>query len=292
MSFVHYIVTRFNLPVSSRPAGESKAACGKEYLSYRFGIFENYCLPSVRRQSCQGFKWIILFDADTPEEFRKRAEGWHLGYPNLIPCYLDVDEYGGLASDDAGVTDVDTDVSMLGITEQFVTDTIRSLEAALPDWVLTTRLDNDDALHRGFVRSVQESFTADPRPVAYDFVNTYKCVLDERVVYRYQLKNGHFITLAERPDQGFRSVLFCNHLEMDRHVETVHIDKSTIQAELIHGGNVVNGYTDLSLGGLLYAFVHFRKGDFGYEGFRYSRFKALWMAGSLAKQRFLRKWGR
>ena len=289
MTFCHYIITRFNLPLSSRKDGD-KDVCGKEYLSYRSDLFERFCMPSVVNQSCQDFRWLILFDINTPEEFKQRAEGWHNIYPNLIPCYLDTSKYGDLKDHGDPVFDVENDGPMLRITERFVTEIIRSMEETMPEWVLTTRLDNDDALHREFVSFIQTRFSFHPERKEYDLVYSYKYVPDEKIVYRYPLKNGHFMTLAEQGDSAFRSVMFCNHLEMDKYVRAEHIYARPLQTELIHGGNVVNGYTDLSISGLWYALLRFRRRDFAYETADYSRLKALWMIGSLVKHRIIRKW--
>ena len=213
---------------------------------------------------------------------------WSKDYPTLIPCFLDVNEYGGVPTSSPATTDVDTDTPMLRITQQFVHDTIRSQEEQLPQWILSTRLDSDDALHRETVKHIQELFIANPRETAFDFIYTYKCIPAEKVVYRYTLINGHFISLAECSERGIRSVLFCNHLAIDRYVATEHILGWTHQTELIHGGNVVNNYTEVSIHGLLYALIHFHKRDFGYMEMPYSRLKAIWMIGSLIKQQCLR----
>ena len=287
MTFGHYILTRFNLPLSSRKSGESTNVCGQEYLSYRFDLFEQFCLPSVRNQVCQNFKWLILFDINTPDEFKKKAADWHNEYPKLIPCYLDVKDYGGMSVTSNYVTDVDTDTPMLQITSRFVADIIRSLEESLPEWILTTRLDSDDALHRDWIKCMQNLFKANPQQLAYDFVYTFKYIPSDGVAYRYALKNGHYITLAETFGSEIRSVLFCNHLEIDKNIEVKHIYGRTLQTELIHSGNVVNDYSNLSIGGLWYALLHFRERDYGYGTVLFSRRKALWMLGSLLKQRIL-----
>lgn len=292
MTFSHYILTRFNLPLSSLQKGQTSAVCKPEYLFYRFSVFEKFCLPSVRNQTCQSFKWLVLFDNNTPESFKQRAAGWHRAFPNLIPCYLDVDVYGGILENPCPVNDVDTDGPMQQITSRFVTDVIRSMERTLPEWVLTTRLDSDDALHRDLVKVVQGFFLKNPKMMAFDNVFTYKYILDESIIYRYKLINGHYLTLAEKTGDSFRSVLFCNHLAMDKYVEVQHIYGRTLQTELIHSGNVVNGYTDLSISGLRYALFHFRGHEFGYDGVRFSRKKAVYMIGSLLKRRLWSKCAR
>lgn len=292
IGFSHYLLTRFNLPLSSRPEGNTVDVLGDAYLSYRFKLFESTCLPSVRNQSNQNFKWLILFDINTPDTYKRKAEEWHNTYSNLIPCYLDTNRYGGLPLNREKGYDIDTDCAMLDITQRFVADVISTLEDFPKEWRLTTRLDSDDALHYDLIDTIQKAFSDNPGNAAYDFVYTYKYVPKERICYRYSLINGHYITLAELTEKTTRSVLFCNHLEMDQYVPVYHFYSRPRQLELIHGENVVNGYTDLTLSGLLYAIFHFRGKDFALDAVRYSRIKALIMIGSLIKQSLLKSWRR
>ena len=73
MTFKHFILTRFNLPIFQPKVGEKKVShLDEEYLNYRFDLFERFCLPSVKGQTCQDFRWFVLFDAATPAVFRNR----------------------------------------------------------------------------------------------------------------------------------------------------------------------------------------------------------------------------
>lgn len=289
IEFRHFILTRFNLPLSSRKEGIGIDVCGEEYLSYRFKLFEEFCLPSVKKQSCQNFKWLLLFDENTPKVFKERAEGWHKNYQNLIPCFLDVEQYGGIGPSVKPVIDVDNDETMLRITREYVSDVLDNLGDISSRWCITTRLDSDDAIHQDLIKKIQQIFLKAPGESVIDFVASYKYISEEHIVYRYWLKNGHFISLVESPDRKPRTVLFCNHLMIDNFVHVQHVYGLPLQLELIHGGNVVNGYTELSVSGLLCAFFHFHKKCFGIKDKPYSRRKALWMVGSLLKHRLIGK---
>lgn len=280
-SFSHFIITRFN--ISSLPKGESPV-CGKEYLDYRFPLFEKFCLPSVKNQTCKNFRWLVLFDINTPEEYKQRAAQWHSDFPNLIPCYLDYNAYGK-PDYEKEAAEIECNGKLREITATFIADTIRLLSPEKTEWYLTTRLDSDDALHRKMVESVQKRFTANPCQTVFDYPYSYKFIKEEKVVYRYTLLNGHFMTMAETAGPGFRSVLFYNHLRIADNEVVQHLFSHPLQTELIHGGNVVNGYTELTVRGLLYAFLYFRKKNFRYRGVTYSRVKALWMIGSLLKRK-------
>ena len=284
MTFEHYIVTRFNLPIfQAKVGGASSNSCDKNYLRYRFELFERYCMPSIMNQTCQNFKWFVLFDTNTPQEFKDRVWNLHANYQNLIPCFLNLDDYSSISQEYEDLCteydtivkkyypsrsldlDVDRERGLRKVTPQFVLDAIKQCSANTPDYYLTTRIDNDDAFHKDFVKTVQERFIQNPKHVVYDYVYSYKYILNEGIVYRYPLQNGHFLTLAEPTSKLFQSILYWNHLYIDKFVEVEHIYQQPLQTELIHGNNVVNDFTELSISGLIYAFCHFRQSDFGYD---------------------------
>lgn len=283
MTFQHYIITRFNISLNAQGYCP---VCTDEYLDYRFPLFERYCFPSVKAQSCQNFKWLVLFDAHTPERYLRRAETLHQSYPNFIPCYMNIPEYE-LVGKDEDYDDIENNPRVQVAITAFLRRYIEQQCGERPDFYVTTRLDSDDALHRDMVASIQHRVHTDSRKVAYDFVYSYKYILSEGIVYRYLLKNGHFLTLVEPSTEELRSVLFCNHLHIDDFVKVEHIHQRPLQTELIHGGNVVNDFTELTIGGLLYALLHFHKQDFGYQKIHHSYKRTFWIMGSLVKQRFI-----
>ena len=69
MNFEHFIITRFNLPIYSKTKSGNISSTETKYLDNRFKLFMNYCLPSIKQQTCQNFKWLVLFDINTPDEY-------------------------------------------------------------------------------------------------------------------------------------------------------------------------------------------------------------------------------
>ena len=68
----HFIITRFNLR-GSDPSSVRMIDDG--YLAQRLDLFERFCLPTVRNQTVQDFRWLVLFAEDTPV----RDQGAHRG---------------------------------------------------------------------------------------------------------------------------------------------------------------------------------------------------------------------
>lgn len=281
MTFKHFILTRFNLPIFQPKVGEKKVShLDEEYLNYRFDLFERFCLPSVKGQTCQDFRWFVLFDAATPAVFRKRIGSLQEEYDRLIPCFVDtsqvvemdkdylalVDEYDRVVDGVSKRLERDYDVSggwpLKLIIPPLIKEIINDQQDNEPEWYLTTRLDNDDALHEDFVKEVQARFKTNPEHKVLDFVNTFKYIQKEGIVYSYPLVNGHFITLAEPSGGVFQSVLFWNHVYVDRFLPVEHIFCYPLQLEVVHGGNVINDFTGISLRGLLRGLMSFRKREF------------------------------
>lgn len=303
MTFEHYILTRFNLPIfQPKVKGRETTSCDESYLSYRFNLFEQYCMPSIVQQSCQNFKWLVLFDIRTPDKFKQWASHWQDIYPNLIPCYLDMasykeipnayfdlckdyetkveNRYGDIRYD---LADFEKERPLRLVTPLFIKNAIKRCSNTTPDFYVTTRIDNDDAFHHDMVKIIQQKVILEQREVVYDFVYTYKWILNEGFAYRYHLPNGHFITFVEKSDKPFQSVLFWNHLYIELFADVQHFYQAPLQTELIHGNNVVNDFTQITCGGMLYALWHFKQSDFGYKNVHFSFSHFLKVFGFIAK---------
>lgn len=304
MTFEHYIITRFNLPVFAKKVNKAvtSSACSEEYLSNRFPIFENYCFSSIKNQTCQNFKWLVLFDINTPDRFKEWASRLHKEYKNFIPCYLDVKKYDTLPEDylelynanayklhecDEGHVEPHEEILHHVITPSFIRDQIRTISTTIPDYYITTRIDNDDAFHKDMIKIVQERFRTNAQKVLYDFPFLYKYVLNDGVVYKFSLINGHFSTLVEPGTSTPQFVIYWNHLFVEQFVKTEHIYTKPLGIELVHGMNVCNEFTDSSIKGILYAMMHFRKSNFGYTSVHYSLLQNLRVIAFYIKQKIL-----
>ena len=74
-NFSHFLITRFNLNRTAR------------WLEHRFEVFERYCLPSVAAQTATDFRWLCLFDAATPEPYRRRIASYRAVCPRFEAVY-------------------------------------------------------------------------------------------------------------------------------------------------------------------------------------------------------------
>lgn len=273
MKFKHFIITRFNLPLW--PTGEKDPIKNLSYLEYRMSLFEKYTYPSIKQQTCQNFNWLCLFDINTPLQIKKRLEELNKEYNNFIPYYLDITKYKDIPQEiieqrkkydkinsTIHVEEVKRDdkeyvenIQRL-VTPAFLQDCIKPLVDSDTDYIFTTRIDNDDVIHKEFIKNIQESYKNNPGEYVINFPKGCQSLLNDKLLFTNKFYNNHFTTLCEKNDKSFVSIIFYNHLLLCAHKKIENVDTSIpMFIELIHGGNVCNSLTldkdlHISFGGI------------------------------------------
>ncbi|MEY3703430.1 MAG: hypothetical protein RLZZ561_1050 [Pseudomonadota bacterium] len=205
----HIILTRFNVPTKGREA-DIRAKTG--WLERRFDLFERFCLPSVAGQTRRDFSWIIYFDAMTPAPFRARIARAQQCFP-----------FTALFRDALPLEDVRADVS-----------------AQLPNGkgrVLTTRLDNDDALARDFVARVQDAGAMHPTGTALNFPNGFSW--RKGWVYAARDQSSPFASVVEDAVE-FQTIWARPHAVLGEAFRLIQIEDGPAWLQVIHGDNVTN----------------------------------------------------
>lgn len=140
--FQHFVITRFSIrpTMASTDRHELNRTMSRfrgldpltpRSLEHRFRLFEVACLPAVLAQTDQDFTWVIVVDRDLPAAPRARLEALIADRPRtVIHTYDPSRPLGGLAW------------------------LVPYVEVPAPDYLLTTNLDDDDALPRGFAAAV------------------------------------------------------------------------------------------------------------------------------------------
>jgi Putative rhamnosyl transferase len=169
----HFLLTNFNVRLGWRKDARGAPVLTEEWMEHRWPLFETFCLPSVRGQSLQRFQWLVRLDASTADHHRQRFQWLIAGMPNVIPLW------GG---------------------ESFRTAIDRLLDPPT-ELVLTTRLDNDDALHRDALARVQGS-VSDFVPEFLNFPNGYRFVRADGQLYGVRHASNPFLSLVERVSRG------------------------------------------------------------------------------------------
>lgn len=208
--FHHLLLTRFNVPHPAyRHDKRGQAVNTPEWLAHRFRLFETYCLPSVRVQTCRNFRWLVFLAADTPEPFRARAEGG---------CFEAVFVSG----------------------EEDLAPAIRARVPADADYLITTRIDNDDAFCRDALETVQAQFREQP----FEFVNLATgYILSRGRIYRARIQSSPFVSLIERRQNGpFQTVWCAKHDRLRERGAMCDLGARPYWLQVIHERNLQNDW--------------------------------------------------
>lgn len=207
--FSHVLLTRFNVRVD-----QSSPRPTDKWLADRLQLFETYTVRSLASQTIDRFEWLVFFDADTPDFARVSVDSLMARYANVFrPVYL---------------------------SSQFSSKSIRPHLPVQADQthLVTTRVDNDDAVSIDFMEQIQRH--AHVRDL--EFVNLIDgAQMSTGGVYRRPYTSNPFISLVERWSTEPVTVFVGGHDELStygpvRNVRTGH----PMWLQVVHGQNLAN----------------------------------------------------
>lgn len=215
----HFLITRFNIKSDVWLHTKSGALTNTEaWLEQRFTLFETYCLPSVKNQNNQAFKWLIVFDINTPNPFKNRIEALSEAYSNMIVLYTE------------SFQTLKTTVSEAIVTELTSED----------KFIITTRLDNDDAIHKDFTKCIQHTFVPQHNTLI-DLIKGYQLIVNNynNDVRQYTSQYNPFISLIEETAK-FETVMAKNHEHWKTLPNRIVFNQKALWLQVIHGDNILN----------------------------------------------------
>ncbi len=212
MRFKHLLFSRFNLTYKStkiKPYSERVVEMSKKFaqdprwLSDRLDFFETYCLPSVRGQTTQNFKWYLLFSDMTSDKFDYRLGKY-------------VNENTEVSYNYLGDHDIVYDEIAYQIKKA-------QEEGGELDYIITTNLDCDDAISKNFMKEVQKNFKG-----RKEFLN-----IPSGFIYDVRIEKAFTRSSEHSPFRSF--VQPVSDIDEDLPIEDLYKhDKHTIYAR-IHG---------------------------------------------------------
>lgn len=224
----HFIITFFNLKIWQQDKRKQPTST-VEWLSERFQLFETYCLPSVKMQTRQDFVWLCLFDEDTPQHFRDRIEVLKKSVPQLHDCYYS-------ASQASQYLDADEKTRC-----RFIRDEIRKRLDTEDEYVITTNLDNDDALNIHMIERLHNEIDHQASlPMAYRFIYGMQYFTDIRMALHMRYPHNHFLSLVESTHDDFHTIAYYAHARVHRVLPYTDISGQAGWLEVVHGHNVSN----------------------------------------------------
>ena len=220
MALEHFIVTRFNLKSSVwKESLDKKKVLTPEWHQHRLGIFLKYCYPSIRNQSNQNFTWYVFFDPKISSKTRGTLQKLEQEYPNFVPVYC---------------KDIEHQKDEL----------IKQIKRKVQDkqtFIVTTRLDNDDILHKDFIQTVQDAFQLKREKAVVDIISGYQLDIstNKNLLYYASFKGNPFISLGENLTE-LQTVLDRMHHDWGLDHRVITITKKRLWIQLIHGKNMSN----------------------------------------------------
>lgn len=212
VKYSHLLITIFNLETTR---GKADLA----WLNNRFQLFDNYCYPSVYSQTNQNFKWLVFFSDETPEVFREKIEEYSK-WETFIPIYTDCAFFNKYPKK----------------LKKYIINNINEGT----EYLITTRLDNDDAIHKEFIQRVQDNFIEE-NFLFLNFFQGYQLIKNK--LYKFKQNPSHFISLIERYDPNSFKTVYCgSHSQLEKVGKIKNIKTKRLYLENIHGNNFINNY--------------------------------------------------
>jgi hypothetical protein len=159
----HYLITRYNAPVFPTRPDLHHLQLDENWLLQRTELFLAYTYPSVCAQTAQEFEWIIWCHPDSPKWLRETM---------LYRC-----QRANVVYDTNYKDHIDRDTDIL----------------------ITTRLDNDDMIHRDFIALTQHNIAEFRRTglhrVVHTFTKGYRYMPDRELLREANQTNSPFMSL-------------------------------------------------------------------------------------------------
>lgn len=228
-SLRHFILTRFNLLLWNKDKGGQKVR-SYSWLEHRFWLFEHFCLPSIVNQTCKEFEWIVLFDSKTPDFFKKRISELQIKCPQLKPVFVEPEKGRFFAE----------------IFRREVEKKHQELQEYnglnCSSRVLTTYIDNDDALDLHYVEDIQRRASELPNGTFIYYTEGYQFYTDHKYLMQIHYKRNHFASVVEnaltvKTIYGFGSHYYINKIP-EANIE--YVKNVPMWCEVIHEKNMGN----------------------------------------------------
>ncbi len=220
--FDHFIITRFNLKNYDANWSLDKNkndTLSNNWLEHRLDLFQRYCIPSLLNQTNGDFKWVLYFDTSTDIKYRKIIEDLPKSYPMILIRY--VNGYDGFS-------------------KKYPEDIVKWKDTK-KEYLITSRIDNDDVLHKGMVDRIQQSFDFQNFK-AVNFSKIYCLKLNPpRELFLRILFSNHFVSLIEKVKNNKINGCY-SRMDHEWNVkgQVLQITDDVYCMELIHERNLLN----------------------------------------------------
>ena len=217
--FHHLLITRFNLKNSDwKFTKNNDNLLDDKWMTERMELFQNFCLPSAVNQTNKNFKWLIYFDNSTSDFFKNEIQKIIQNHSNILVFYIE------------------------GMPE-FKSSILKYISENTKDkpYLITSRIDNDDCIHKDFINEVQQKFNNQDF-MAFDFIKGYTLQVEPKILLG---KKEHifnpFISLIEK-NENPKTVWHYVHNMWKKEPRVTQVTDKRIWMSIIHKKNKVNEF--------------------------------------------------
>lgn len=206
-----------------------------DWLCRRQKVFERFTLPSVEGQKNKNFEWLLISDSRTPDKFKNVLDR----YPARI-IYYDFEHYDWVEVDQS----LDSRMQ-LAIRIETIGDVVaKAIGKHDTDYVITSRLDNDDILaveHMDRIQKYVRSLWTSNYRFWFSLVRGYRYKVDAGKVYAFNSRRNSFLSFVE-PPTDLKTCYQCCHTQADETGYPMELIRAGLPSwgEVVHGENVLN----------------------------------------------------
>jgi len=216
MRYQQLLITRYNIESTAASlVGMDPFSSG--WIEHRDVLFRRYCVASVRNQTYRRFDWFVIFHPETPREYFNFLDG--VGIVILARSMkeaVDVIQRKHIRSDIVVSTRLDND------------------DAIAPDFMHQVKITVDDALHRGFGGGQNFLVSFENGIVVHAPTGRWRA--------RSQ-SSPPFLTMVEHlsAERSWLSPLGANHVEAPNQFPTIFLNnEKPMWALVVHERNIRN----------------------------------------------------
>lgn len=224
----HYLITEWNVDMLDM-----------EWLLERQKLFEKFTLPSVQAQTNKDFEWILVSDSRTPDEFKKVLDS----YPATV-LYFDFENFDWESPVFTGKgTRAQHELMQRSIDLEYIAKPLREyIGTPDTDYVITSRLDNDDGISIDHIDKIQR-FAKENWNGKRFWLNLVRGLkYNHGDVFPVNSPHSPFISFVESP-KGLLTTYHVSHTEAKKCTKHTIIQVREGKAtwlQVIHGGNLLN----------------------------------------------------
>lgn len=218
----HYLVTQWNCDLYDLG-----------WLQRRKKVFERFTLPSVKAQNNKNFEWVLVSDSRTSNEFKQTLNSY-----GASVIYHDFANHVWKHPPVFNETPIQQSVRLETIGE-VIADFIGKQDT---DYVITSRLDNDDCISLDYIDNVQRYTERLWNGSKFWLSFVRGCKWADNNVYSHNSKHNSFLSFIE-PSESLETAYQCCHTLAGDSGYPVEIIRHGLQPtwmEVVHGENVLN----------------------------------------------------